>query len=152
MPGAATRDSLRRLANRVRAIPGRDFGLRPYTVELITALSAGDYGLEGAVSTTTTTITVDGGQPPKVRQLNDEQIALGNLDAGDVEVGPITPDHAGGGHSWATLTGSALADGYRLYYRLTGPDHPDGALYRLVRGYHDRALRYRLILRPVAAS
>jgi len=147
----SVRDSFRQIANDVRAIAGRDFSIRPYTVERLESVNAGDYQLEGTETETAVEITVDG-QPPKVRWLSDEELALGGMASGTVEVGPITPDHAGGGHSWAVLCGGDLSEGDRLAYRLTGPEHPTGALYRFCGGKHDRALHYLIRLRPIAAT
>lgn len=144
----AVRDSLRQLAWNIRAIPGRDFGIRPYTLHVRVTTYAGDHVGDGTETATTTPITEADGQPPKVRFLNDEQRALGGLPDGTVEVGPITPSHPGGGTDLAILTPST--EGTVVHYILTGPEHPTGASYLLHAVKTDRALRYMLTLKPVA--
>jgi len=133
----------------VRAIPGQAFGLRPYTVSVVRRSWSGSYAGEGTVTTTTTAIVESGGQPPKVRFVNDETRALGQLDSGSIEVGPITPDFAGGGTSAAVLEQSSAAAGELVHYLVTGPSFPDGAHFRLIDIRTDRALRYMVRLAPV---
>jgi hypothetical protein len=127
-------------------------GLRPYSVSVITRTRSGDYGLQGSEVTETVTITESGGYPPKVRFLSDKELALGDLASGSVEVGPITPSHSGGGTLLATLTGDSLENRQLYHFRITGPEFPDGQLFRLVNVKSDRALHYKLTISPVAAS
>jgi len=87
-----------------------------------------------------------------VRHLNDEERALGNLGSGSVEIGPITPSHAGGGITLSALTGGAMSAGQVLHYRLTGPSYPAGQLFRVVDSNADSALHYTVKLEPVSAS
>jgi hypothetical protein len=146
---ATIADSLRGLANDIRAIPGQ-FGIRPYTISVTTRTRSGTYGLQGGAANSTTAITEADGQPPKVRWLNDEEIALGSLPRGAVRVGPITPSHTGGGGAdFATITGQDNDETEILYYTLTGPDFPNGAKYKLSQAHSDRALHYTLVLTPV---
>lgn len=149
---ATIADSLRGLANTIRAIPGQ-FGIRPYTVSVTTRARSGTYGLEGGAANVTTQITEADGQPPKVRGLNDEEIALGTLPKGAIRVGPITPSHsAGGGADFATIVGQDNAETEILYYTLTGPEFPDGSKYKLARAHSDRAIHYTLDLAPVESN
>lgn len=150
MSGTTQRDSLRRIANRARAIPGAQFGLRPYTVSVTTISWTGDHPGEGTETVTTTAIT-ELGQPPRVRQLSSEELALGSLPRGTVEVGPVTPDYAGGGTSWSTLTGGGVAAGAEFFFTLTGPEFPTGARFVLAGSTSDRALGYRVTLKPMSA-
>ena len=110
MSATTQRDSLRRIANRARAIPGAQFGIRPYTVAVVVKAWSGDHPGEGTETTTTTAIT-ELGHPPRVRLLSPEELALGNLPRGSVEVGPVTPEYAGGGTTWTTLTGNGVSPG-----------------------------------------
>ncbi|MBW7935292.1 MAG: hypothetical protein H3C62_17125 [Gemmatimonadaceae bacterium] len=148
--GLARRDRYRALASRIRAIPGRDFGLRPYTVAVIVRRWSGPHTGDGAATDTVTPIVEYGGNPPKVRFLSDEARALGGLPAGTVEVGPITPDHTGGGITWDTLTGGSAQAGDEVLYRLTGPEFPAGADYALAGSQSDRGIHYKLTLVPRA--
>lgn len=141
MSGVAFRNSLRKLAYNVRAIPGK-MGWRPYTVVVETRTYFGAERGQGPKLITSTSITEANGQPPKVRFLTDEEIALGGENKATVEVGPITPDFGGGGTSFETLYPNPLPDNTILQYVLTGPDSPNGARYRLVSVDADKAGHY----------
>lgn len=144
-------DDLKPLVHSIRSIPG-ELGLRPYTVSVTVRAGLGQHNIESTGSETTTAITEGNGQPPKVRFLSDEDRAFDALPAGSVEVGPITPEHATGGISFATLTGQGAADHTLLHYTLTGPQFPSGAKYRLIGSRSDRALHYKLTLAPIAST
>lgn len=143
---------IRKLAYELRAMAGRDFEIRPYTVSVVTRTWSGDFPGEGLSSITTTPITEAHGQPPKVRVLNDEQIALGGLPRGAVKVGPITPDFPGGGTAFTTLSPASLDAGDSFYYVLTGPDYPSGARFVLKEAQADRTFGYTVTLVPMSAD
>lgn len=143
---------MRKLAYELRAMAGRDFEIRPYTVSVVTKVWSGSQPGEGSATTTTTAITEDDGQPPKVRVLNDEQIALGGLPRGAVKVGPITPDFPGGGTAFDTLSPASLDAGDSFYYVLTGPDYPSGARFVLKEAQADRTFGYFVTLVPMSAD
>jgi hypothetical protein len=134
-----------------RAIAG-ELGFRPHTVALVVASTDGTHTGDGVRDETVTAITELGGQPPRVRWLNDEEIALGQLPAGStmVEVGAITPEHSGVGTSLALLTGADMTDGEVRLLRITGPNHPSGADYRITSVSADKPLRY--MIRAVPAG
>jgi len=137
------RDSLRRVANSVRAIPN-SFGVRPYTVAVVTTASAGDNPGDGTETETTTAITEAGGAPPKVRWLSSEELAVGGYEAGTVEIGPVTPDFPGGGTLLSTLAPDpAVNTSVRVV--LTGPRFPSGASFTIAEVKHGRGYNYRLI-------
>lgn len=148
MSGASRRDSLRRLANSVRAIPGRDFGLYTYRVYVRTSTRDGAYALEGTETASETEI-LNAGQAVRVRQVSDEQMALTGIGKGSLTVGPITPSHSSGGMTVASLTDPGLAQ--QLRFRVVGPDLPDGAYYALAAYVADHALHYTLTLTPEGA-
>jgi hypothetical protein len=150
--GTVARDRLRRIADRVRAIPGRRFGLRPYTVAVRVRSSSGTYVGEGTLTTSTTDILVGGDQPPKVRFLSEEQLALGGFAKGSVEVGPVTPNYPTGGMMIASLMATAATAGQEVHFILTGPLYPSGGNFVLQKTGTDRALRYMLTLSPVGGS
>ena len=146
------RDDIRALAYELRALPGAEFEIRPYTVSVCVRSSSGTYAGEGAQTVSTTAITESDGQPPKVRVVKDEQIALGGLPHGSIRVGPITPDFPGGGTSITTLTGNGATTGDSFYYLITGPDYPSGARFVLVEASADKTFGYFVTLAPMAAA
>jgi len=83
-------DRFRRLAERIRAIPGRDFGLYTYRVYVRTSTRDGAFALEGT-ETASETEVLNAGSPVRVRMVNDEQLALGNMGKGTLTYGG--PDH-----------------------------------------------------------
>lgn len=143
------RDDLLPLVYSVRAIPGQ-FGLRVHTVDVRVTTWTGAHPGDGAeYDVTTTPITESDGQPPKVRFLTDEEIAVGQLATGTVEVGPITPSHGtDGGTDLAVL--KPEDEGTVVHYILTGPEFPTGAVFERHAIKTDRALHYMLTLRPVS--
>jgi hypothetical protein len=145
-------DTVLPIAYAARAIAGQ-LGFRPHSVAVVTKEYSGDHVGDGLFAATETPITEDDGQPPKVRWLNDEQLAMANLvGASVIEIGPITPEHPGGGTSLALITGSDLPNGATLHYKVTGPRHPQGALYERVEVRSEKALRYMIRAKAVSAS
>jgi len=145
---AQMRDRYRRIAHRHRSIPGAH-GLREHSLSVRLATSDGTHAGDGGITGDWTDITESGGTSPRVRWANDEQIALGQLERGTAIVGPITPSFSGGGTLLATLTGADAIAKQALQFRITGPRHPDGAIYALLDSNEERALHYKIRLRPV---
>lgn len=141
-------DDFRAIAYAARAIPGQ-FGLRPHAVAILSGSWSGSHTGDGTETTTSVALTESGGYPPKVRWLNDEDRAVGNLPDGTVEIGPITPAFSGGGTDIASLNASALSRGHTLHLRITGPQHPSGAIYRVLGVECDRAIHYTIRAAPV---
>lgn len=131
-----------------RAIAGT-LGLRPHTVAIVVGTWSGTYTGRGSLTNATTAITEAGGHPPKIRKLNDEELALGQLDRGVVQIGPITPAFSGGGTDMATLAGD-LAAGQTRHVLITGPEHPNGAMFRITAVDADSALHWMIRAEPVA--
>ncbi len=148
---ATRQDRLRRLAHRIRNIPGK-FGVRPYRVFVISQTHPGEHPGDGPSEETLTEVVEKGGNPPKVRYLSDEERALGNLSAAVMEIGPITPDHPGGGTTWSLLNGQSLTDGQVLHYELTGPEFPDGARFERVGGRDDRGYHFKIRVQPLKTN
>ena len=146
------RNDIRALAYELRAMAGRDFEIRPYSVAVVVKSWSGDNPGEGTESTDTTVVTEANSQPPKVRILNDEQIALGNLPRESIKVGPITPDFPGGGTNITTLTGNGATVGESFYYLITGPQFPSGARFLLEKVESDRTFGYSVTLKPFALA
>jgi len=134
----------------IRSIPGQ-FGLRPHTVQIINRFAYGQH--TGDVDLSSATPLVEHGNTnPKVRWLDDEALAVGGLPSGTVEIGPITPKFDAGGTALATLDARNLDTGDSLHLLITGPKHPSGALYKVVRINADRAMHYMLRATPVSEN
>ena len=140
-------DRYRRIANRVRRLPG-EHGLRPYSVSIVVGTWSGSYVGRGTKTEVLEPITESGGYPPKVRFLNEEQRALGQLNAGACDIGPITPDFTGGGTALTDLLPAVIAH-KTVHVKLTGPAHPTGALYTVKEVKTDRAIHWTLTCEPV---
>lgn len=140
-------DSLKPLARSIRGIPGT-LGIRPHSVSLLEREWSGTYSGDGTRTDTSTAIVEGNGQPPKVRWLTDEDIAVGGLSAGTIEVGPITSDHDAIARI-GDIRGDDLDAGDARYLVITGPKHPNGAKYRITEVRADRAIHYTLRARPV---
>jgi hypothetical protein len=145
------RDRFRRIAFRYRSKPG-DYGLRQHTVEIVDATWSGSFAGEGTKTQTVLALVERTGQPPKVRWLKEDEIALGNLAQGTIEIGPITPDCSAGGIPIDTLMSATLAVGGTHHLRITGPQHTSGAFYKVTFKAADHALHWTLRAEPVAPA
>jgi hypothetical protein len=129
-----------------RAIAG-DLGLRPYRVFIVTRSSSGTYAGSGAVTNSEIEVT-ENGQPPRVRFANDEQLALGRLEAGDVTIGPITPTTDSGGTDLSVIAPDVAAQ-QSLYIRLLAPDGVS-TYYRVSEISTENSFRYTITAKAVA--
>jgi len=143
-------DDLKPLLSNARSIAGT-LGLRPYTVAVQVVSHSGTYTGEGTETDTSTSILEYNGQPPKVRTLSGDELALGNLAQGSWEIGPITPDYATGGTTWETLVGGTATDGQQVHIILTGPEFPDGERFVIVNTASDHALHFKIQVSPLSA-
>ena len=149
MPTAAERrDRYRRIAYSKRNLPGKH-GLREFRVFLQSGSWSGDRTGEGGEVTSEVEL-LENGYPPKVRDLDDEAIALGQLDKGSKRIGPITPLHSTGGTDIDDILGTALSVGETLKVRITGPDGE--AFFLVEKKSFDRALHWMLDVSPVGNS
>ena len=139
------RDRYRRIAYSKRNIPGKH-GLREFRVFLQSGSWSGDRTGEGGAVTSEVEL-LENGYPPKVRDLDDEAIALGNLDKGSVRIGPITPLHSTGGTDINDILGTSLTTGQTLNVRIAGP--AGEALFVVSKKSFDRALHWMLDVSPV---
>ena len=129
--------NLRASLFRIRTIPGR-LGLRPaqaWIRETRHPFGTGDIDS----SQSETPITESGGYSPKIRQINSQELALGQLPSGSVLIGPITPEL---GATLTRLHADALNAGDTLQLRIAGAGL-DG-IYDLKKLSADRPLRYML--------
>lgn len=135
----------------IRAIPG-ELGLRPYTVVVRVRTWSGGVVGRGTKSDTDTQLLV-GRQSPKCRRVafKETVAAGGKYQEGDYRIGPMTPDFAGGGVSFATMA-PPTATGAEVYYRVLGPDTPTTGTWCTVVGEEaDHALHRYLVVRPTGA-
>ncbi len=139
-------DDLKSLVYTIRAIPG-ELGMHPHSVTLVESDWAGTHSGDGS-RTDTSTALLESGQNPHVKWLSDEELAVAGLSAGEIEVGPLTPDH-GAVSRLASLRGDSLSDTDARYLLITGPKHPNGARYRITDLKADRPFRYMLRAAPV---
>ena len=128
----------------IRAIPG-ELGLRPHRVYLRTKEVFGQFGSSFAARTDIE-ITEGNGQPPKVTQLNDEQLALASIPQGSFEIGPITTPREDLGITSDQLRGVGLDTYDTLLIRLVGPTGDN--LYRIQKLTMDKALHWKLTVVP----
>jgi hypothetical protein len=138
-------DSLKPLLFSARAIAG-GLALRTHTISRVVRYADSP---RDDISEKVTPIVEANGQPPKIRWLNGEELTIAQLNPGTAEVGPMTPLFSGGGVDIALLRGDDLSVNDKLYFRITGPHHPDGALYRRLDLTDYKALHYMMKLVPV---
>lgn len=137
------RDAILPSINAIRAIPGQ-LGWRPYSLTIETRTWSGAEIGEGVETVTSTPITEQYGQPPKIRWLDSEQLALGGYEKGTLEIGPMTPSYPGGGVLISALSPSNLPNNTVVQFKLVGPSYPQGAYCRLVTSTDDHAGHYTL--------
>ncbi len=125
-----------------RAIAG-GYGFRVHTVERITRHKNGT--VRGVVDEDVVPIVEDNNQPPRVRWLKDEEIAVGSLAHGTVEIGAMTPNAA----LDAWLQGEGLQKGDERLIRITGPSCPKGDYFAITSVSAERPLRRMIQCKPV---
>ena len=147
-------DGFREILENARSIAGNCFGLRPYTVEMIVRTSSGAEAGDGTV-TETVTVIEENGSPPKVRWLNEEELAIAQAGSSQIQIGPITPPYNGGsqGTAFSLLApqpGSANSGTVKI--RITGPETPFGGMWRPLRYKTDSALHYMVVAERASTS
>lgn len=110
----------------VRNLPG-ELDIRQFRVFVCVRSWDGARVGVGNATTTETEILVSG-YPPKVKELSSRDVvASGGLySAGDVTVGPMTPEHARGGVSHDVFDPPKGASPTEVYFRIEGPTFVDG--------------------------
>lgn len=147
---ASRLDRYRRIAGRARKIAG-EHGLRPHRVCVVAARTGGTYTGDGGRWEISNEI-LEQGFPPKIRWLKNDELALGTLPDGTVDIGPITPTNTSGGTALKLFDGSTLEVGAVRLLRIVGPQHPNGADYRVMSTGADRAIHYTIRACPVGAQ
>lgn len=149
MGATERRARYRKIANRCRAIPGQH-GLRPWRVFTYVGAWSGTDHFGDGTRTDTETELLENGQPPRVRQVSPERVALGvGLEGGDLEIGPVTPIV---GTAWADLNGGSTDANESFRVRLSNEE--TGAVLHcvLVTVRTDKALHTTLTVRPVRSN
>ncbi len=136
-------DDLKPVAFEARGIAGT-LGFRPHRVYRVTAYKGAN--IRDVAGQEVTEITEGSGQPPRVRWLKSEEIAVGSLAHGSVEIGAITPSD----ELDAWLRGEDMAAGDERYLRIVGPKTTqEGDLYRVTSYAAEKPLRRMIQAAPV---
>jgi len=144
----ALADDLLPVAYELRAIAGQE-GFRPHSATLITTMESGTHTGDGGDNEIRTPLLEANEQNPRIRWLDDEEIAVGGYPGkGVVEIGAITPLFAGGGTDLEILTGADMQRRDRMYIEIVGPKHPKGQRYVVLDVQAERPLRYVIRARP----
>ena len=118
--------------DRVRGITG-SMGLHIFTVtERTIADTAERPGFAGGtVTRTDVVITVGNGQPPKVEQVNTQDVIRsgGKYQSGDYRIGPLTPNYGTGGLVESNADPVPSTASLTLMYNIAGPGMPTGGLW-----------------------
>lgn len=144
----AFRDDLLPEVDDIRAIPG-EFGLRRYRVWVVTTTFTGSRpGMPGAQETRTEVELLVNGQPPKVRNVRSRDVIAGIAEAStiELEIGPVTPEFAGGGHYTSDLVLSTPQGvTSTVTYLVKGPGMPpSGLVCKRVFDNVDKPFRYMI--------
>ena len=142
-------DTWRAIAYSLRSLPA-EFGLRPYSVSIVTGTWTGSHVGDGDRLDQETPI-LENGANPKVRFANEEQRALSGMPIGSCEVGPITPDHGANGTPLTDIAPRVAAH-ETVHVIITGPAYPDGARFAVHEVKTDRALHWTLVCMPVSVN
>jgi hypothetical protein len=144
------RDDLLPALTAIRGNVRGSLGLDLYSVAIeVKEWSGAEIG-EGVATTTSTAITEGGGHRPKARWLSSEEVAIGGYEDGSIEIGPITPSHAGGGTALTALLPTLTNGTARLL--LTGPRYPTGVYCQVKRITHDTPFRIMITATPLAVE
>lgn len=141
----ALRDDLLPVADAARAIAG-ELGFRRYQVWVRKTVSAGSRVGLGATTVTETRLLV-GGQDPRVREVRSNVEVAGSpeLMGAEYEIGPLTPEFAGGGIAESTINPEYDGSATAIHFVLKGPGLPaSGLLCKKTRQDMDRPLRMML--------
>lgn len=136
-----TADDLRAVVYTALAVPGQ-LGLHQHTVTLVESVWVAE---DEWVDQETPIVHADN-RNPHVRFLTLKERDAAGLQDLSIEVGPITPEHTGGGYSAAQLN-PQINGQQSFHYLVTGPGMEDGgSKFALMELRVDRALGYRMVL------
>ncbi len=138
----ALRDDLLPVVDEARAIAG-ELGFRRFQVWVHVTTYAGSRAGNGAKSVTETRLLV-GGQDPKVREVRSKDVVAGTSEyqSAEYDIGPLTPEFAGGGIAESILNPEKTSTPTTILYLIKGPGLPtEGLLCQRVSDSLDRPLR-----------
>jgi hypothetical protein len=139
------KDDLLPIVDDARGIAG-ELGFRPYQVWVRKAEYTGAHtSLSVGTRTVTETRLLVGGQDPKVREVTRKDLVAGTAELVDAEyeIGPLTPEFAGGGVSENTINPDKTSSRIEVTFLLKGPGMPtEGLLCKRVGDHVARPLRY----------
>lgn len=146
------RDDLLPDVDDIRAIPG-EMGLHRFAVYVRRTEWSGTRVGHGTKSVTETRLLV-GGQNPHVREVGrgKEDVVAGTPELASVtyEIGPLTPEFAGGGTDPDVINPEKSALPGTTLYRLTGPGLPtNGVLCRRTDDDTTTPFRYMVRVRTI---
>jgi hypothetical protein len=141
---ASFRDDLLDVVEDIRSIPG-ELGLRQFQVWVRTAEWAGSRVGDGAETITDVRLLV-GGQDPKVRQVQSKDMVagLGELNALQFDIGPLTPGYT----NLDVIDPPRTSRPSTTQYLVMGPGLPsEGLLCTRVKDNTDMSFRYMVSVR-----
>jgi hypothetical protein len=152
------RDDLLPLVNHLRQLPTQ-FGIRLYTPSVrITQWTGSDMPGQGTPTTIETILYLDGyGTLPKCSEIScADIIASGGLYSdGDWSIDFMTPkyytyDSAGILINIFEPEQSNIPT--EINYVITGPDFPNGTLFKKIKSHTDKPFTYKIILRKIGVN
>jgi hypothetical protein len=138
-------DDLRVVVDDCRGILG-ELGFREHSATIVKTIWSGGRTGAGDKFEEEYPLYCGNQQNPKIKFPNQRDIALGLMSLGIITIGPLTPEFT----RYDTTTGGILRDIIALteaersdtvHILVTGPQHPNGAKYRIKNLNADRALR-----------
>lgn len=144
---------LRPVVDRLRALPA-ELGFRTYQVWVRKTQYAGTKVGEGTKSVTDTRLLV-GGRDPKVREVKrkDNVAGMSQSVAATYDIGPLTPEFAGGGIAESLVKPEANSTPTTIMFLIKGPGLPsDGLLCQKIEDHFDRPLRLVIRVRGAGRS
>jgi hypothetical protein len=147
---ADLRRALLPVVERARAIPGA-LGLRRYRVWVRIVEWSGDRVGVGSSSYADTELLV-GGSGPKVKQVQSRDVVASGGELSDVmfDIGPLTPEFAGGGIDPSVFNPPKGSRPMEIYFRVVGPGV--AAWCQRVSDSTDRNFRYTLRVKQLGVA
>jgi len=143
------RDTMNEVADQLRGLASLpEIDERPISVTLRKVTwAAGRVGADGG----TTNEDLELLPRPRVREVSQQEIASsgGRYEAGDVRIGPITPEYPGGGYSPERLAPAITTNGVEVLYVLSGAIAGE---YKRVALHTDRVHSYFLVVRRTRST
>lgn len=140
-------DPWRSIAWSIRSLPAQ-FGLRQYSISIVTGTWSGDHVGDGDLEEQIVPILENDGTNPKFTWVGEEERLLNNLEVGAVKIGPITPNFGANGTPLSNLL-PAVAGGEQVLALITGPRFPNGARFSVKKVDTSHMIHWMLTCEPV---